>query len=127
MITQNIQRVTAAPELCTTPFGVFGTSVAVSVTQVPASICSMYASNANAALRYLQVFNQTTAPTTGNVPIHSFPIPINGGSICIGTDFFGVNGGFATQGVAVGVSTTNATFTAATTTDHNINGMYKVA
>ena len=108
----------------TLPFAAFGTSVALSVKATAGNITSIYASNANAAVRYLQLFNKASAPTGGDVPVHSWPITVSGGSILVGTDFFGTNGGYASSGIAIGISTTSATFTAATAADHIINGMY---
>lgn len=120
----SLSSIATAQTRTTTPFGIFGTSVAVSVKASAGNITAIHASNANAAIRYLQVFNKASAPAGGDVPIHSWPITASGGSLLIGTDFFGVNGAAATLGIAIGVSTTNATFTAATAADHNINGMY---
>lgn len=119
----SLNRPTSLQTASTTPFGIYGTSVAVSVKSSTGSICSLYASNSNAAIRYLHIFDKASAPALNDVPVHSFLVPING-SILVGTDFFGPNGGFAITGIAVGVSTTNATFTVATAADHNLNGMY---
>lgn len=121
--TYSINRPVAVAALSTSPFGVFGTSAAVSVKGSAGAIYSVHASNSNAAIRYLHIFSKASAPALNDVPAHSFPIPA-GGSILIGTDFFGPNGGYGSLGVAVGVSTTNATFTVATAADHNVNGMY---
>lgn len=119
----SINRPVAVSALSTSPFGTFATSAAVSVKASAGAIYSVHASNSNAAIRYLQVFNKASAPALNDVPAHSFPIPA-GGSILIGTDFFGPNGGYGSSGIAVGVSSTNATFTVATAADHNLNGMF---
>lgn len=107
----------------TLPFGTFGTDIDIAVKTSPGLIFSLSANNANANARYLQIFNKASAPALNDVPIHSWLMP-TGTQILIGSDFFGSNGAYCSTGVAVGVSTTNATFTAATAADHNVNGMY---
>jgi len=44
--------------------------------------------------------------------------------VTLGSDFFGNNGLALSTGIAIGISTAATTFTAATTTDHVVTGMY---
>jgi len=110
------------------PFGTFLTSVAIAVKGSAGNLMSVYVSNINAAVRYLQIHNKATAPANPDVPIWSFPIPAGSatvpGTLELGEDFFGSCGKNLATGIAVGISTTAATYTAATTTDHCVNGSY---
>jgi hypothetical protein len=102
--------------------------VDIAVKAAPGNLLSITASNINAAIRYLQIFNQTTAPVNPNVPVIS--IPMGAGSatavtvVTLDQGFFGEGGLYLSAGIAIGLSTTAATFTAATTTDHSVNGCY---
>lgn len=79
-----------------------------------------YAINNNAAIRYLDFFDSSTAPAPNAVPRLQFGIPASGGEIIIGSDFWQADGiGFA-KGIAWGISTTKGTFTAATPGDHDL-------
>lgn len=102
--------------------------VDISVKATPGNILSLTCSNINAAVRYLQVFNKATAPAGSDVPVLSFVIPAGTSTAPavreIGREFFGANGYHLSTGIAVGVSTAAASFTAATTTDHTTNGTY---
>lgn len=104
----------------------FGTSVAISGKPSAGNLLSIYASNINAAVRYLQVHNKASAPAATNVPVLSLPIPAGSatvpGSIKLGREMFGEGGKYLSTGVAIGISTTEATYTAATATDHDIYG-----
>lgn len=106
----------------------FGTSAAVSVKAVPGMLFGVYATNQNAALRYFQVFNKSAAPATNDTPVWSFPIPAgtstNPGVLQLPNNFFGDNGYYGSNGIAWGISTTRATFTAATAADHDVNVQY---
>ncbi len=89
---------------------------------------SVIATNYNAAKRYLQIHNKASAPTSGNTATISVPIPAGTadtpGYVELGTEFLGANGFYLGTGIAIGVSTVGATFTAATTTDHVVTGTY---
>lgn len=104
------------------------TDVDVSVKASAGNILSVTCSNINAAIRYLQIHNKATAPANPDVPIFSFAIPAGSATVPamreIGRDFFGAGGYYLSTGIAIGVSTTAATFTAATTTDHTTNWTY---
>jgi len=103
-------------------------SVQVLVKNATGYLNSVAVSNINASVRYLQIFNQSTAPASTQVPILSFPIPAGTatvpGSFVLGTDFLGDDGLYLTNGIAIGISTAAASFTAATTTDHTLNGTF---
>lgn len=99
----------------------FGTSVAIAAKTSAGSIKSFYVLNTNAAARYLQIHNKASAPASTEVPVFSFYIPPTTGVVEIGTEFFGENGLFLSTGIAIGVSTTQGTFTAATAADHVVN------
>lgn len=102
--------------------------VDISVKASAGYIKSLNASNINASARYLQLHNKASAPANGDTAIFSFIIPEGAANAPgireIGTEFFGEGGYYLSTGIAVGISTTAATFTAATTTDHSINGIY---
>lgn len=91
----------------------------------PGNVFSAWGCNLNATVRYLQFFNQITAPTNPNVPVNglSFPLAQNE-KIILGQDFWLEVGNYFSTGIAWGFSTTAATFTAATTTDHAGNLRY---
>lgn len=103
-------------------------SVSMLVKNAQGFLNSLIATNINAAIRYLQVFSQNTAPATGNVPVLSLPIPAGSatapGVWTLGDDFLGKDGLWLVGGIAIGVSTTAATFTAATATDHMVSGTF---
>lgn len=103
-------------------------SVAILLKNAQGFLNSLIATNVNAAIRYLQIFNQTTVPATGNVPVISLPIPAGSATVpgqwTLGDDFLGKDGLFLSAGIAIGVSTTAATFTAATATEHTVNGTF---
>lgn len=85
------------------------------------TIYSLIFSNLNSSsTRYFQLFNQTTSPTTGNVPVLQLPIPV-GSTIGFGQDIFGGTGFPLSTGVTWGVSTTAGTYTAAATSDSTLS------
>lgn len=102
--------------------------VDISVKGSAGNILSLTCSNINAAVRYLQVFNKATAPAASDVPVFSFVIAAGTSTAPaireIGKEFFGEGGHYLSSGVAIGVSTVAGSFTAATTTDHTINGTF---
>lgn len=112
-----------------TPFAIFGTDVDLAVKTSAGNIYSIVATNINAAVRYIQIHNKASAPAGADVPILSLPIPAGTSTAPserkYGSEIFGANGLYLSTGVSVGISTTEATFTAATTTDHDYFGLYK--
>ncbi len=77
----------------------------------------------NAAARYFQINDKANAPANPNVPILSLPIPAGSatvpGYLEIGANVLGEGGLWCATSIPYGISTTNGTFTPATTTDHN--------
>ena len=102
--------------------------VDIAVKATPGNLLAISASSINAGVRYLQLHNKASAPTSGETAIMSFSIPA--GTVAqpsrmeIGCDMLGCGGLYFSTGIAIGISTVAATFTAATTTDHTINGIY---
>lgn len=110
-------------------FAIYGTDVDLSAKATAGNLMSIYASNENAAVRYLQLHNKASAPTSSDVPVVSLPIAAgtanNPGTIKLGRDIFGEGGKYFSTGISIGISTTKATFTAATATEHDYYGQYK--
>lgn len=119
---------TTASLASTTAFSARLNDVDISVKATPGNLLSVSGTSINAGLRYLQVHNKATAPANPDVPVFSFPIPAGTATapavVSLGRDFFGPGGHYLSTGIAVGISTTADTFTAATTTDHVTNGTY---
>lgn len=106
---------------------ILSSSVAISVKATPGNLFSVSATNINAAIRYLQVFNKASAPATNDVPVFEWPIPIGSTTIQTttqGRDFFGQGGYYFTAGIAVGISTSGTNYQAATATDHIVQGTF---
>jgi hypothetical protein len=112
-----------------TTFTDFSTVTAYSLKITPGLLSSVVATNANIAVRWLQFHNKASAPASTNVPIMSFPMPagtaLNPVVLILGSDFLGLNGTYFSTGVAIGISTTQGTYTAATAGDHTLNAQYK--
>lgn len=127
--TNNTQGVTFKPasSVAYSPAGAgafLAATIAVSVKGSAGMIKSVYALNLNAAPRYLQVHNKASAPTAGGAPVFSFYMAALTGVAAIGTEFFGEAGFYLGTGVALAISTTADTYTAATVTDHVLNYTY---
>jgi hypothetical protein len=103
-------------------------SAAVSAKGSAGNLYALSATNANATVRYLQIHNKATAPATSDAPVAAWPIPAGSstapGSVFLSILDFGTAGYRCTTGIAIGISTTLATFTAATAADHIVNGSY---
>ena len=85
----------------------------------PCYFVAGWAHNRNGTIRYLQLFDRTTLPTTGNVPLVSFPLPNNTVTKISTTDY---SGGSSTgilfpTGLVWGFSTTEGTYTAGANAD----------
>jgi len=102
--------------------------VDIAVHAAPVTLISVSASNKNTALRFLQLFNKVAAPVLGDVPDITLSLPggtpANPAIIKLGTEFWGEDGIPFSVGLSVGISTTAATFTPATVTDHIVGGIY---
>jgi hypothetical protein len=79
---------------------------ATSITSSQTRVYTVYAHNVNAAVRYLKVYDKSTAPTVGtDVPILTLPIPGNtaGAGFVMDSEGFQVSNGLAvalTTGIA---------------------------
>ena len=107
------------------PYTNFGAAVTQNVKSTSANIYGIYATNANAAVRYIQIHNTATTPAGGAVPVMSFAIPALGGDKVIDHAFLVGAGVNLATGAAMAVSTTAGTYTAATAAEHNTIIIYK--
>lgn len=103
----------------------FGTAITANAKATPAIFKGARVTNINAAIRYFQIFNTTGATTP---VLHSFPIPAGSGTVPglleLGEDILGSNGIYLSTGITWGISTTHASYVAATASDHNVNLFY---
>ena len=93
-----------------------GVSAGDSIKATSGNVFSLVATNLNASTRYIQLFNQATAPTLGNVPLVVYPV-FGSNLLIIDTAIWGLAGiGFST-GISWGYSTTPLTYTAGVNSD----------
>lgn len=106
-----------------------GANTTLNIKATAGNMISLYTTNANAAVRYLQLHKTATVPAGGAVPAFSIPIPpaasgtpgVAGWST---TDFTDM-GIHSTLGWAFAISTTPGTFTnSATAGEHFTNGVF---
>jgi hypothetical protein len=88
------------------------------------TLFSISCNNRNAANRWIQVFNSASGPTGGATPFMAPWLVPAGGLTIVGSDHFTAGGISFSTGIAWGVSTTSATFTAGTASDHDCNVIY---
>lgn len=109
-------------------FDAITNDVDISVKASAGYLMSVIVTNENAAVRWLQLHNKATAPANPDAPVMSLPIPAgtanNPGVLTLDSRFFGEGGRTCSTGIAIGISTTEATFTGATASEHNISGSY---
>lgn len=126
-VNANLKTVNGAVEVSTL-FQALYNDVDISVKATSGYFQSVIVTNINAAVRYFQIHNKASAPTGGDAALFSVPIPAGTaaqpGYIILDQSYFGVGGLTCSTGIAVGISTAAATFTAATTTDHTVSGFY---
>jgi hypothetical protein len=132
----NLATVTAGGALnvnSTTGGSTTGPSVSANIATVSgvvrdAGSSQLYAlqcNNRNAANRWLQIFNATAAPVSGQTPTLA-PLQEPGqGMIVIGTDLFTASGVMLDAGFAFGHSIDSGTYNAATAADHDCNFVYQ--
>lgn len=97
--------------------GTLGAVTKALLKATPGTVFAIYASNGNAAVRYLLLHEKATAPAAADVPVRAWRIPI-GGDIRLGPNEL-CGGIRMVTGMGWSVSSTFATFTdAATATDH---------
>lgn len=90
----------------------------------PGTLYRVFANNANAVVRYLQLFNNTTGPS--GTPVASFQIPSSGVSGSLSNPVFDASpwGAFFSVGISIGVSTSHTTYSAATAGDTDTFAMF---
>ncbi len=83
----------------------------------PAVLQNINGENWEGAVAYFQIFNSSSAPLSGAVPLFSWRIPAEGGFNCElpGPTAQALIGETFANGISVGWSTTDETFTAAAT------------
>lgn len=101
----------------------FGSSVTAVAKNTEGRVLALRATNTNAAVRYFQLFNSASTPTTGvTASTYSFIIPAGTATapatMDLGEEFWGKFGQYFDQGITYGWSTTASTYTAATAADH---------
>src|SRR4051794_11815896 len=90
----------------------FGTVVTAVASAQAASIFSAYATNANAAVRYFQIFNRATALSGGEAPLMSYLISAgtaNVPGVLNLTSAYFAPSAYLCSGLVWAISTTNAT------------------
>lgn len=92
-----------------------GAATTANIKASPANLYSVSVTNANATIRYFQVFNNTNGSTV--TLLWSFPIPPSTG-LQLGRGFFSEAGFYLSAGLTFGVSTTINSYVAATAADH---------
>lgn len=117
------------PSTALTPFTTaLSASTAIAVKASAGNLFSVSATNANAAVRYLQLHNRNVAPVSTNPPVAAWPIPAGTaavpGRVLISTQDLGEAGYRCGIGIAIGISTALATYTAATAAEHVVNGSF---
>ncbi len=92
----------------------FGTNVAATLRNVPAVVTGIIVANRNAALRYFQIHDKSTAPAAADVAALSIPV-LPGTVLFLGADVLGLNGFRCALGASYAWSTAGATYTAGAT------------
>lgn len=92
------------------------------IKNVQGSLLSGQIENRGASKQYLQLFDRIDQPLTNDVPLLVFPLYAGGGYV-LDKNFWGVEGLAFQKGIAYGISSTVATFTAGTT-DCTVQFMY---
>lgn len=98
-------------------------SVSLVVKNASGYLMSLYGVNRNAGVRYLQVHNLAATPADQAVPVMSFSFP-TATQREIGDSFFGRGGRAFDTGITLAWSTTAATYTAATASEHDMFASY---
>lgn len=106
-----------------TRFQNLGANVTLNVKASAGNLFSVYCQNNSTGTRYLQLFNTATTPGAGATPLFTFLVP-GSGVLLMDSLFFGQGGYYFATGIAFAISTTQATYTAATATDHATHIMY---
>lgn len=112
---------TYAPSISTS----FGTATTANAKATAGILKGFRVSNVNAAIRYFQIYNTTSATTP---VLMSFPIPAGSATVPaildVGEDILGANGYYMSTGITWGLSTTRDSYVAGTNTDHQVHLFY---
>lgn len=107
-----------------TSFQNLGANATLNVKATTGNVFSVTCHNTTGVARYFQLHNTATTPAGGAVPAETHLVGANS-ELQIPSGYFGSNGlNFAT-GIAFAISTTEATYTAATATDQVTHIKYK--
>jgi len=104
-----------------------GTATTLNVLPTPCALTNIQGTNANAAVRYLQVHNTATVPGGGAVPLRWWLVPAGTAAQPAVKEVSSGDLGnqvYCSSGLAWAWSTTAATYTAATASDHTTAGNY---
>jgi len=107
-----------------TQFQNLGANATLNIKATPGNVKSVCCHNVSGGDRYFQLHNTATTPSGGAVPARTYYVPAGGVLELTGT-YFGEQGINFSTGIAFAVSTTEATYTAATATDHITEVNYK--
>lgn len=107
-----------------TQFQNLGANATLNVKATPGNVKSVYCHNVSGGDRYFQLHNTATTPGGGAVPARTYFVPA-GGVLELTGSYFGEQGINFSTGIAFAFSTTEATYTAATATDHITEINYK--
>jgi hypothetical protein len=91
------------------------------IKATPGRVFAIVASNRNAAIRYLQIFDSTGATTTIK---RQYLIPA-GSEIGVGENILDNAGLHLSTGITYGFSTTAGSYVAATASEHDISVRYR--
>jgi len=92
-------------------FSDIGANNTAAVKAAEGAVNALSCINTNASIRYLQLFDSTTALVGSEVPVEVFLIPASN-QVVIGEDYFSRFGRWFGTGIIFGFSTTQNTFTA---------------
>ena len=94
-----------------------GNSNGATLKVTPGTIYAFTCSNNNSVVRYFQIFDKSTPPTSGDIPIIQFPTGTNDALLIIGQDILGGAGITLPTAVSWGFSSTRLVYTPATASD----------
>ncbi len=101
-----------------------GTGTAAIKASGGGQVRSLHATNRNAAVRYLQFFNQASGAPSGTTNwLFQITVPLSA-SVTIGEQLFRDQGFPFTTGITYGWSTAATTYTAATAGEHDLVAIY---
>jgi len=89
-----------------------GTSVNANIKATPGKMYGLVATNGNSSTQFIQLFNKVTAPINGDVPMRSYPVYGNYGSLMIDGNLWGLAGLTFSTGISWGMSSTPLAYTA---------------